>query len=345
MPVNFLCICALLIGFFLKLVKGDALVVHILVFTMLLQLDCGELLVLSWRVMQVELLAHQCRIMMHRNCLMVLGQAKFGRVRYIIDILSELTRSIIAMGVKIVLLVMRNTMQHAFAMSKGIWVLPVVHDILHRLHLDHKVAICGANLLRVKDATISLKAATRLVPPATIKGVEVITPVELKFVQVLIVGEDFDVVVQHIPWHVSCVEALAPRLECWRPEIHSDRLSFVDKFYRFNSIGKHVAHLSTINREANVLRRPLELVRVPIVMRFEVGCVVMVLELVLAITVDDVQGEGVVLDGGHDLTVELIPASSEEVGAIPVRKERADCSFFVRCLHPGHELAVGEFLI
>ena len=96
---------------------------------------------------------------------------------------------------------------------------------LGRLHLDDKVATTCVDILRVKHTAVGLKTTTSLVPAAAVEGVEVVTPVELKLVEVLIVSEDLNVVVEYVPWHVDRVETLAPRVEGRSPEVHPQRLS------------------------------------------------------------------------------------------------------------------------
>ena len=58
-------------------------------------------------------------------------------------------------------------------------------------------------------------------PLGAVKMVEVITPVELEFVVMLVVGEHLDIVVKQVPWHVNRVKAFAPGVEGGCPEVHS----------------------------------------------------------------------------------------------------------------------------
>ena len=57
--------------------------------------------------------------------------------------------------------------------------------------------------------------------------VKIIAPVELKLVVVLIVGEHLHIVVENEPWHIMWIEASAPRMESWRPEVHPETLRLV----------------------------------------------------------------------------------------------------------------------
>ena len=73
---------------------------------------------------------------------------------------------------------------------------------VHGLHLDDEVSRAGVDVGGVENRGVCLESARGLVPPATVKGVEVVAPVELKLVLVLVVREHLHVVVEHIPGHV-----------------------------------------------------------------------------------------------------------------------------------------------
>ena len=47
-------------------------------------------------------------------------------------------------------------------------------------------------------------------PSARVKCIEVISPVEDKFTSILIIVENFDVVIKYIPWHIMWVETISP---------------------------------------------------------------------------------------------------------------------------------------
>ena len=47
-------------------------------------------------------------------------------------------------------------------------------------------------------------------PSARVKGIKIISPVEDKFTSILIIVENFDVVIKYIPWHIMWVEAISP---------------------------------------------------------------------------------------------------------------------------------------
>ena len=165
----------------------------------------------------------------------------------------------------------------------------MVHMALIWLHLDDKVASASVYISRVENATISLEAAASLVPSTTVEGIEVIAPMELKLVYVLIVREDLDVVVEDVPRHIYWIESGTPRVEGRSPEVHSERLGLFDEANCLSSVVGKMADFLSIDGERDVVRGPLELVRVPVVTWVKVVCVVMVLKLVMAITVDHVR--------------------------------------------------------
>ena len=61
-------------------------------------------------------------------------------------------------------------------------------------------------------------------PPASIEGFEVISPVEVERLCMLVVRVGLDVIVHDIPWHVFGIQALSPGLKCGCPEVHHDGL-------------------------------------------------------------------------------------------------------------------------
>ena len=82
--------------------------------------------------------------------------------------------------------------------------------IVKGLHLQNKVAILGINLRRVEDTAVGIKSTTSFVPSATIKGVKIVAPSEIKFVVLFIKGIDFNVIVHDIPGHVRRIKAITP---------------------------------------------------------------------------------------------------------------------------------------
>lgn len=106
-----------------------------------------------------------------------------------------------------------------------------------------------------------------------------------------------------------------------------------------------VADFVAINGPANVVRGPLHGVGVPVVVGVELVGVLVRLLLVVAVAVDHVHAERVVLHRGHDLDIELVPLSGLKVGAIPVGEEGGHGSLLIGGLHAGHELTVREFLV
>ena len=78
------------------------------------------------------------------------------------------------------------------------------------LHLEDKVSCLNRYVFRVENAGVGIESTVGLVPALSVKSVEIIAPVELKFVRVMVVLEDLNVVVEDVPGHVGGVEALAP---------------------------------------------------------------------------------------------------------------------------------------
>ena len=77
-------------------------------------------------------------------------------------------------------------------------------------HFDHQIAVLSVYIGWVERARVSLEASASFMPTTAVKGIEIVPPVQLKFVLVLVVDEDLDVVVKHIPRHVHWHKTFAP---------------------------------------------------------------------------------------------------------------------------------------
>ena len=86
----------------------------------------------------------------------------------------------------------------------------IMSMVIHWLHFKNEVTCGSIDIGWIENRTIGLESTTCFVPSATVESIEVVSPVELKLVVVLVVSEDLNVVVEHIPWHVSWVESLTP---------------------------------------------------------------------------------------------------------------------------------------
>lgn len=124
-------------------------------------------------------------------------------------------------------------------------------------------------------------------PSSAVEGVKVISPVKDELSGVLVVVEDLNVVVKHVPWHVDWVETISPGVEGWGPEVHSEGLVLLHELDGGIG-GRDVADLNAVDGPADVLWGPGHLVGVPIGAWLEVVGVVVALELVVAVSVDNI---------------------------------------------------------
>ena len=211
------------------------------------------------------------------------------------------------------------------------------------LHLKDQVATLDGDILWVEDAGVGVEATAGLVPPFGVEFVEIVAPVQVELVRLLVVGVHLDVVVKDVPGHVLGVEAVAPGVERRCPEVHPEGL-LLGHMLDGGILSRDVAHFVAIDGPADVVRSPLHGVGVPLIVWVEVVGILVGLVLVHAITVDDVHGEGVVLNGGHNLNIQLVPLTRGEVGSIPVGEEGRNGAHLVGGLHSRNELAIGEVL-
>ena len=79
------------------------------------------------------------------------------------------------------------------------------------LHLEDKVAAMSESLLSSEGRAVVIKRGViTLVPPVSVKGVEIILPVEVVAVGLEVVSVSLNVVIDAVPWHVICVEPVSP---------------------------------------------------------------------------------------------------------------------------------------
>ena len=140
------------------------------------------------------------------------------------------------------------------------------------------------------------------------------------------------------------VETISPRVESRGPEVHSKGLGFLHEL-NGGITSWNMADLMSINGPGNVVWGPGHLVSVPVGARLEIVGVVVRLQLVVAVSVDNVHAEWVAVNRGHNLDVELVPAPLVESWTIPVGEERRNCSLSVWGLHSRDEFSVCELLV
>ena len=86
----------------------------------------------------------------------------------------------------------------------------IMSMVIHWLHFKNEVTCGSIDIGWIENRTIGLESTTCFVPSATVESIEVISPVEFELVVMLVVGENLNVVIEYIPWHVSWVESLTP---------------------------------------------------------------------------------------------------------------------------------------
>ena len=207
------------------------------------------------------------------------------------------------------------------------------------VHLQDQVTILNINLARHEQGGVVLKSpVVARVPFFRVKCVEVVSPSQSEIFFILIVVIDLDEVVLGVPWHLSVVEIVIPRFPAGRPEVHHELRGHLQEVHILCALA--LAHELVVDVPADVVRGPLDRVGEPIAARVEASRVVMIL---LAVLPDNVHGEGVLSDGGHDLHIDLVPA----VGPVlcGIGEERLNSTHLHGVLHLGNEFTVLEPLL
>ena len=269
----------------------------------------------------------------------------------------SLHMAVVLLGANIVMLV---TLLALLALGHGVlrgrlgpnWLdvsrLEGVHSVSHLwvigLHLEHQITVLDIGLRGAEGGCVGIEGGiVRFVPSVGIECFEVVPPVEVEGLGLMVVCVGLHIVIHDVPRHILGVETFAPRLERWRPEVHHDGLWLCRQLDR-RIVRIDATHLLVVNRVGNEIRRPLDLVNMPVILWVEALLIVMTLPLGVSIAIDHVHAEGVLLDRRHDLNVELVPPARVEVGPIPVSEERADCALLVWGLHARDEFTIGKLL-
>ena len=132
---------------------------------------------------------------------------------------------------------------------------------------------------------------------------------------------------------------MSPAVKCWRPEVHDNVLLFSQEVNIFGVF--YSADLLAIEVPRDVVRRPLDLVYVPISTWGKPTDVPLVFGVILP---DNVRAERVVAHGGHDFDVNLIPPLNRPVWSIPVHEEGCDGAKLVITLDPCPEFSIFKCL-
>ena len=206
------------------------------------------------------------------------------------------------------------------------------------------MALVSIDVVGIESTSVVLKASRSLVPLAAVEVIEVIAPVEHELVVLNVIRVHLNIVIFNVPGHVDWVESGAPRVEGRSPEVHSERLGLLEVIDGWVVSERNMAHFVAIDRPRDVVGRPLHLVDVPFVMGVETVRVIMRLNSIMAITVDDIHGEGVLRHRGHNFHIKLVPVLWAEVWTIPVGEEGRHGTLTIWSLHACDKLAVLELL-
>ena len=89
------------------------------------------------------------------------------------------------------------------------------------LHLKDQITFLNIRLGCSESSAVGIKCGIiTLMPSVGIKHIEVILPVKVETACLMVVCVSLDIVEEQVPWHVRSIQALAPRLKGWSPEVH-----------------------------------------------------------------------------------------------------------------------------
>ena len=163
--------------------------------------------VMSWSVRSLSVVSESVNAILLLFIVMNRGQM-LGHMSHVVSCMTKMSMSIMEMSamhktVKRWLIVVTVSMIVSMEMIVAV-------STLKRLHLDDKIAATSVYITWVENTAVGLKSTTCLMPATAIKSVEIIAPVELKLVDLLVISENFNIIVEHIPRHIDWIETLAP---------------------------------------------------------------------------------------------------------------------------------------
>jgi len=234
----------------------------------------------------------------------------------------------------------RGVVVNTLGVVRGLVVrVEITHVAIVVVHLEDEAAILDVGLAAHEERRVVLEApVVASVPLLLIEVLEVISPSQLELFSRLVVIVDLDIVVLGVPWHVSVIEVVIPWGPAGSPEVHHELSRHVQEVHVLSALS--LSHEVVVDVPADVVRGPLDGVSVPIGVGVEASGVVVVLG---AIPPDDIHAVGVLMDGGHELNVDLIPAVGPVLGR--VCEKGLHSAHLARVLHFHDELAVVEPLL
>ena len=164
----------------------------------------------------------------------------------------------------------------------------IMEMLLHRLHLKYKIATSSERVLRIEDATIRLKCSALLLPAVLVKPLEVISPLEIELILLIIVAVHLDIVKEHVPRHIFRSQVSAPRMESRGPKVHFQVLGLVHVLDCFVVVGVEISDLIAVHGESDIAGCPLDRISMPVTADGRTSCIGVVLDLVVAVTVDGI---------------------------------------------------------
>ena len=204
------------------------------------------------------------------------------------------------------------------------------------VHLEDKVSILDVGLAAHEKRRVILKApVVASVPLLGIEVVEVVSPAQREVLLGLVVVVDLNEVVFGVPRHGNIIKEVAPWGPARSPEVHHELGRHVEEVDVLGVLG--LAGQLIVDVPRDVVRGPLDGVGVEIGARIEASGVVVILS---AISPDNVHGEWVLMDGGNELDIDLVPAMGPILSS--VSEERLNGTHLSGVLHPDDEFTVLE---
>lgn len=239
--ILFSCLSFSLLSFVLNLFNNllvnGVLVAHALsMLVVLLMMESWRLVVWHMHIMSISIVCIMMQIVSSIMCMIEF--LMFPLIMNLIDEQGVVVRNMFAwlVIVKVMGMVSFPKVAGPVKVQIEVRVVLITMGVLmwvtsHWFHFENEVARAGVDVAWVENRAVCLESTASFVPSTTIKGVEIVSPMEVKLISVIVVSKYLNVVVKHIPRHVRWIKSLSPGMESWGPEVHSQRLGFVHELY------------------------------------------------------------------------------------------------------------------
>ena len=241
--------------------------------------------------------------------------------------------------VRVISMMLLSQLLVVFVMRRQVMRIVIEMMTIVIFHLQNERAILDIGLATHEERRVVIKSpVVARVPLRLIEGVEVISPAKREVLLIHIIIIHFNEIILGIPRHVRVIEVVVPRRPGWGPEVHHKLSGHGKEVHILGALA--LTYKLVLNEPADLLRSPFNGVSDPVSAGVEASGVVMILS---AVSPNNVHGEGILVNGRHELNIDFVPAMGPVLSS--VSEEGLNGTHLSRILHFHNEFTVMEPLL